>query len=65
MEGRTRGTHLTEVPFALTGKVYPPVREGQWGEGAGGYLFVWNNDARSLGVTIRMSISEVGLCEVD
>ena len=45
------GTHLTEVPFALTGKVYPPVREGQWGEGAGGYLFVWNNDVRSLGVT--------------
>ena len=42
---------LTEVPDALTGKIYPPAATGQWGEGAGGYVYVWTNNVRSLGVT--------------
>lgn len=45
------GGDLAELPAALTGKIYPPARSGQWGEGAGGYVYVWVNDVRTLGVT--------------
>ena len=45
------GKGLTEVPDALTGKIYPPAVTGQWGEGAGGYVYVWTNNVRTLGVT--------------
>ena len=45
------GGNLAEVPSALTGKIYPPAQSGQWGEGAGGYVYVWTNDVRTLGVT--------------
>ena len=45
------GKALAELPEALTGKVYPAAKSGQWGEGAGGYVYVWTNNVRALGVT--------------
>ena len=45
------GKGLNEVSAARTGNVYPAEHPGQWGEGVGGYIFVWENDVRKLGVT--------------
>lgn len=45
------GKTLAELPEALTGKIYPAAKSGQWGEGAGGYVYVWTNNVRTLGVT--------------
>lgn len=42
---------LSEVPYALTGNVYPAAKPGQYGEGIGGYVTCWENRVLAAGVT--------------
>lgn len=48
---------------AIAGKAYPPMAKEQWGEGAGGFLFVWENDVRRKGVT-NQDVDQLGLAEL-
>lgn len=57
------GKSLAGVTEALTGKIYPPVQKGQWGEGAGNYLYVWNNEVLALGVT-NQDVDQRGLAKL-
>jgi hypothetical protein len=41
---RPGGKALPELPNARAGAHYPAGRKGQWGEGAGAYVFEWKND---------------------
>ena len=42
---------LDDVPYALSGNVYPAEKAGQYGEGVGGYVYCWENDVLAAGVT--------------
>lgn len=57
------GKSLTDLPSALTGNVYPPLRSGQWGEGAGGYIYVWTSNVPALGVT-NQDVDQRGLAKL-
>ena len=48
---------------AIAGKAYPPMTKEQWGEGAGGFLFAWENDVRRKGVT-NQDVDQLGLAEL-
>ena len=57
------GKGLAEVSNARTAHVYPGVRPGQWGEGAGGYIYVWENDVKKIGVT-NQDVDQRGLARL-
>ena len=62
---------LPPIPYALSGNFYPAVRHGLYGEGAGGYLYCWENDVLASGVTnqdveqrSRAEITEIRISSV-
>lgn len=62
---------LPPLPHALPGNAYPAIRAGQFGEGAGGYLYCWENDVLAEGVTnqdvqqrSRAEITEIKISSV-
>ena len=58
------GKALPDLPDARGGAYYPPGRKGQWGEGAGGYVFEWKNDVKEAGVT-NQDADQRGLAKLE
>jgi hypothetical protein len=54
---------LPDLPAALGGTHYAAARKGQWGGGAGGYVYVWNNNVQALGTT-NQAVDQQGLARL-
>ena len=54
---------LPEIPYALSGNVYPAAAPGQYGEGAGGYVYCWENKVVAAGVT-NQDVEQRSLAEI-
>lgn len=59
-----KGKHFNLLPSAFPGNIYPPVEKGQWGEGAGGYLYVWENNVHALGIT-NQTVDQQGMAKLE
>lgn len=54
---------LNYVKAAAIADVYPAGREGQWGNGVGGYVYVWENDVVAKGITMQ-GINQQGMAKL-
>ena len=54
---------LPEIPYALSGNVYPAAIPGQYGEGVGGYVYCWENNVVAAGVT-NQDVEQRSLAEI-
>ena len=56
-------TDLAYLKEAAAGEIYRAGKKGQWGNGVGGYLYVWENDVVSRGVTMQ-GINQQGMAKL-
>ncbi len=54
---------LAYVKEAASGEIYRAGKKGQWGNGVGGYLYVWENDVVARGVTMQ-GINQQGMAKL-
>ena len=54
---------LAYAKAATPTEVYPALQSGQWGNGVGGYIYVWENDVVAKGITMQ-GINQQGMAKL-
>lgn len=54
---------LAYVKAATPTEIYPALQSGQWGNGVGGYIYVWENDVVAKGITMQ-GINQQGMAKL-